>query len=167
MNGHPIQVVIGIDPGRAGALCIFPIGAHDPILHVMPPSIHETADILERYPTAHVFMERAQAMPKNGAVSMFNYGTGYGEILGAIAAFKMEHTLVRPATWAKEMHANAKGGVAKARSLEVVRRLFPWVDLKATERSKTPHLGLVDALLISEYGRRVLVWETSRKRAGA
>ncbi len=156
-----VRIVIGIDPGKQGALCILPVGAHDPILHVMPPSIQETADILERYPTAHVYIEKAQAMPGQGVSSMFNYGLGFGELLGVVAAFKMTSTLVHPRTWCKEMHSGTKGGAPKARSLEAAHRLFPWVNFKASDRCKKSHMGLVDATLIAEHGRRRLAWATS------
>ena len=149
------KIVIGIDPGLKGSVCIL----GDPItFHPMPSSPFDLALILSKYPTAttHVFVEKAQAMPGQGSVSMFNYGRGFGEILGVIAALGLSHTLVPPVTWTKVMHKGCYGKDAKAKSLDAVTRLFPHVDLMRTDRCKKPDEGFVDSLLIASYGKKSL-----------
>jgi len=42
----------------------------------------------------------------------------------------------------------------KAMALVAAKRLFPGRDFKLTDRSTKPHDGMVDALLMSEYGKR-------------
>ena len=150
--------IIGIDPGKKGALVI--LDGENVILHQMPEDANSIVLILAEYTTdSHVFLEKAQAMSiggnKQGVSSMFNYGVGFGTILGILAALKIPHTLVHPKTWCKVMHAGTTADDAKARSLEAARRLFPSVQL-IRPRCTKPDEGFIDAVLIAEYGRRCL-----------
>lgn len=104
----------------------------------------------------YVFIEKAQSFPKQGIASAFNYGRHFGELLGICGSLGLSVTLVHPRVWTKQMHIGAKTDEPKKRSLEVCQRLFPEVNLLGTERSKNPHEGIVDALLIMEFGRRQL-----------
>lgn len=145
-------ITIGIDPGQTGGIAVLPSG----FTEVMP-DIWEFKRIMEfqaDFENAHVYIERAQSFPKQGVSSSFNYGRHFGELLGILIAFGIPHTLVPPATWTRVIHAGTKGGDPKARTLEAVRRLFPNKNLCATARSTKPHMGIVDALAIAEYGRR-------------
>jgi len=94
-------------------------------------------------------------MPGQGNVSMFNYGVGFGTLLGIMATLKIPHTLVHPKTWCKVMHSGTTADEAKARSLEAARRLYPEVQL-IRPRCTKPDEGYVDALLIAGYGKRIL-----------
>lgn len=147
---------LGIDPGKTGGLVLL-AGNGDFIMETtVMGTISEVINWLRLHPITKTmtYIEKAQAMPKNGAVSMFNYGCGYGELLGALAALNMPHTAVPPATWSKVMHQGISRSLPpKARSLAAFKRLFPGVDLKATDKCKKQHEGLVDAILLAEYGR--------------
>lgn len=153
------MLICGIDPGKSGGIAI--IGSdEEPFLKIMPETAEMIADTLEPFcgMKMHVFLEKAQAMPKNGAVSMFNYGRHFGELIGILVSLQFAHTLVSPATWSKTMHQGTSPELApKKRSYQVCRRLFPEADLLGTIRSRTPHEGLIDALLIAEYGRRQII----------
>ena len=149
----------GIDPGSKGAIAIIDVTFIN--LYPMPDNALDLAKILKlaTLSRSHVFVEKAQAMSrerKGGATGMFTYGTGYGIILGILAALELPHTLVHPKTWCKAMHAGTRAGMPKQRSLEAARRLFPTVELKRTTRCSKPDEGFIDALLIAEYGRRTI-----------
>jgi len=154
--------VIGIDPGKKGALAAIQDDGTI-TLHQLPDNALDTVNLLlDSYISkgaCHIFLEKAQAMSiggvRQGVSSMFNYGTGFGILLGIIAALKIPHTLVHPKTWCKEMHAGTTTGNAKERSLEAARRLYPNVQL-VRPRCTKPDEGYVDALLIAGYGQRVL-----------
>lgn len=155
------MIVIGIDPGKKGS--IVAMNGNEITLHPMPEDALETIDILKSYcakSECHVFLEKAQAMSisgnKQGVSSMFNYGVGFGTLLGIIATLKIPHTLVHPKTWCKVMHQGTTAGDAKERSLEAARRLYPNVQLLRTSRCKKPDEGFIDALLICGYGKRIL-----------
>lgn len=144
----------GIDPGLKGALMV--LDSNRQIVAKMPMgTLDQTINFLSALKgNLIVMIEKAQARPGNGTVAMFNYGQGYGEILGVMATLGIPHMMVHPATWTKRMHAGqSKDLEAKARSLKAVGQLFPGLDLRASERCKIQHDGLVDALLLAEYCR--------------
>lgn len=151
------MIVIGIDPGKKGAFVI--IDGESITCIPMPDNANDIAVLLSPYidKKVHVFLEKAQSMGgREGSVSMFNYGVGFGILLGILTSFKIPYTLVHPKTWCKVMHEGTKLDVPKARSLEAARRLFPQVQLIRSLRCKKPDEGFVDALLIAGYGKRVL-----------
>ncbi len=156
-------MIIGIDPGRSGAVCVMNTKGQIVLTYTMPDSIGGLVEELRLYSYTsrdlydeihHVYLEKAQAMPKNWAVGMFNYGVGFGEILGMLAALKIPHTLIHPRTWTKVMHQGTKAGKPKERSLEAVRRLYPGYSLLASDKCKKPHEGIIDAILIAAFGLR-------------
>ena len=77
-------MILGIDPGKNGALCFY-YNDKDYNLYQMPPvfAINEMETIFanEQVPEK-VYIEKAHAMPKQGVSSMFNYGMHYGWVLG-------------------------------------------------------------------------------------
>jgi crossover junction endodeoxyribonuclease RuvC len=148
--------ICGIDPGRKGALVS--LEGNVIKLRSMPDNEKDLFETLvDLCPdVTHVFVEKAQSLPGNGSVGMFHYGDGFGQIKGVLAAMRIPYTLVPPRTWTKVMHAGCDVGEPKARSLEAVRRLFPNIELRRTERCRNLDEGFIDALLIAEYGRRTL-----------
>lgn len=153
--------IIALDPGAAGAVCHWhkDSGTSYELLSNLD-TFHAFASWIDARVTAlalaHAYIEKAQCMPKNGAVGMFKYGQGFGRLLGWVEAMGLAHTLVAPKTWTKVMHAGTSMAPAKKRSLEAARRLFPGETFLATAKSKVPHDGIVDAILICEYAKRDL-----------
>lgn len=169
-----IKRIVGVDPGREGSLCTLTVlenGEQDYSFELMPfigaeLDYERLCHIFSSLQDAHFFIEHSQAMPKNGAVAMFNYGKQFGTLLALAHAFKITYTLVRPTTWTKILHegiSHVTYPKPKQRSLIATRRLFPHLDLKKSERCKFPHEGKMDALLIAEYGRRALTQTTNKK----
>jgi len=156
--------IIGIDPGLSGAIAwLSPQGISYVIMPTMKEGVNALAltrllkEIVHRHPGAHVFIEKAQAMPKQGVTSMFNYGVGFGMIIGVCQALELRTTLVRPREWTKVMHAGVSADMsAKDKSYVAAVRLLPSHSFLATERSSKPHKGLIDAALIALYGQRAL-----------
>jgi len=146
-------MIIGIDPGKNGA--VVGLGKSGAVLMTerMPKDIGSTAYILKTASPDFVVIEKAQAMPGQGVSSMFKYGCHFGEILGVLATLRIPHELVTPRTWTKAMHQGTAGGEPKKRSLEAARRLFPGVNL-VPQGCRKPHDGIIDALLIAEWARR-------------
>ena len=56
----------------------------------------------------HAFIERAQAMPKQGASSGYKYGRAVGAIEAVIACCEVPLTLVEPSAW--KMFHRLRGG---------------------------------------------------------
>ncbi len=93
----------------------------------------------------------------SGVVANWNRGYSLGLFEGLFVALGIPYTLVAPQSWQHAMHAGTPGySDTKTRSVVAAQRLFPTVSLSATSRSRLPHDGIAEALLIAEYGRRLL-----------
>lgn len=148
-----MSVSIGIDPGKTGAIAVMD---DNKILCLEQFNVDKYVDVLSyvgRSTSAKdikVCLEKVGAMPGQGVVSMFNFGHNLGVIEGILSALRIPYQLVPPQTWKKEFSLTGD----KAKSIEVCKKLFPWVDLRATDRSRKPSDGLAEALLMAEYARR-------------
>jgi crossover junction endodeoxyribonuclease RuvC len=70
----------------------------------------------------HALIERAQALPKQGASSGFKYGRATGSLEAVIACCGIPMTIVEPSTWKKFHHLPGKDKeAARQRALQ----LFP------------------------------------------
>ena len=145
------MIYIGIDPGKNGGIALI----NDYCELAYPFSEETLLDELEaiynNFPTKCV-VEKVGAMPHQGVVSMFNFGQNFGFIQGVLKAYDIPFELVPPQKWKKEFSITSD----KNTSIEVAKRLFPKVCLKATSRCKKDHDGMAEALLMAEYARRKL-----------
>lgn len=153
--------VLGIDPGLTGGLAI---RGSDVTIYEPMPALDGGLHLPEitRWLRAHApeikiaYLERAQAFPGMGGSGAFNYGAGWGMLQGILCCLGIPYELVSPARWTKAMHMGIGTTLdPKARSQMAAARLFPSADLRASPRCKKPHDGMVDALLIAEYGYRL------------
>lgn len=138
---------IGIDPGANGGIGVIDT---DEGAYAYPYSDFALRMILIENPKAKVMLEKVGARPGQGVVAMFNFGKAYGYILGELDALLMTYELVSPAKWKREFSVTSD----KQTSIDCCRRLFPLVDLRKSERARTDHDGMAEALLIAEYARR-------------
>ena len=148
------MIYIGIDPGRNGGIAIIKtLGNKIDKVGVKCYSDEDLLGILadaEKYIHKVCYLENVHAMPKQGVSSTFNFGMNFGFIQGVLKAYGIPYELVTPQKWKKEFSCTSD----KNTSIEVCKRLFPNVNLKAAERCKKDHDGIAEALLIAEYGRR-------------
>jgi hypothetical protein len=93
-------------------------------------------------------------MPSQGVKSMFTYGVGYGKILSVLEVLNggISFDTVPPQTWQKKVIPGTKKGETKKAALVKARQLFPQEQF-VLEGCRTAHDGIVDAVLIAEYGR--------------
>jgi crossover junction endodeoxyribonuclease RuvC len=153
---------IGIDPGKKGGLCALDEAGKIVSAIAMPDVLAQTVDWFgERldwgdpnHGNVRVFIEQVGAMPGQGVTSMFTFGRGYGELIGIVAGLQIPYTLVRPQEWQKTYWPKSKGANTKTLAHSAVTRLYPEHDLRGTERSKKPHDGIVDAILIARWGHQ-------------
>lgn len=104
--------------------------------------------------TTHAILEQVASRPGMSAPAVFKFGQVYGIIEGLLIGNKIPYMTVIPAVWCRVIHAGIPGDDPKARSLVALNRLFPSVDLRVSARASKPHEGLMDALLLAEFGRR-------------
>lgn len=147
------MIYIGIDPGKSGAMAF--IGDNGDIT-VIPFDEGRYLGHIKALanPTvqARACVEHVGAMPGQGVTSMFNFGRGFGWLLGMLDACGVPYELVRPQKWKKEYSVTGD----KNSSIAVCKRLFPAVSLLPTPRCKKDNDGMAEALLMAEYARRHL-----------
>ena len=158
------MIVCGIDPGKDGAIAGLDLDSREVVFkHVTPTlksgkskreyDIVSMADILRSHELGFVMIERQQAFPGQGRSSAFQLGVGYGIWLGLLGALAISHEIVSPRMWTGSL-VRGSSGTGKGRNINAAKRLFPTLDLRATERSRKAHDGIADAVLIAEYGAR-------------
>lgn len=148
------MIYIGIDPGKNGGIAILSV-ENNQVVSALTYVFDESILITMLYKLRHDYyckctLEHVHAMPKQGVSSTFNFGMNFGFIQGVLKAYGIPYELVTPQKWKKEFSCTSD----KNTSIEVCKRLFPSVNLKATDRCKKDHDGIAEALLIAEYGRR-------------
>jgi Holliday junction resolvasome RuvABC endonuclease subunit len=117
--------ILGVDPGIHGGLAIVTIddGAVPQLLDaidipVVGVKAKERVDVLairtwlRDHRPNHALIERAQAMPRQGASSGFKYGRAVGAIEAAIVICEIPMTIVEPTAW-KKFHG-LRGGDKEA-----------------------------------------------------
>ena len=139
-----MSAIAGIDPGVTGAIGF--VGEYATTVFDMPSNPQDLADLIKALPTVSLFVvEQSQPMPRQGVVSTFKTGQGYGQILGVLAALCRPYVLVTPAKWKKGMGLDND----KEKSRALARSLWPTAAL-----SRKKDHGRAEALLIAEWWRR-------------
>lgn len=165
------MITVGIDPGLTGGIVAIESPRKVIFSQVMPLIGNKEIDLVElrtlllglkqraadKGTILTVFLEKVRSRPGQGVVAMFTFGRGLGMLEGMLTALEIPVQQITPQAWVKEMHAGMDGRLKpKARSLLVVRRLYPDINLLASARSTKMHEGLMDAALIATYGMRKL-----------
>ncbi len=175
-----MRLRVGIDIGADGAIALF----HDTngIVHLdycklarvaNELNAAEIAKFILQYDTedCHVVIEDLHSVFGSSAKSNFAFGGNNGLIIGMLQMLQVPYTKVAPKAWQKLMWQGIRpveidtgkkkkdGSIkyktdTKATSLIAAQRLFPRESFLATDRSKVPHNGIVDAVLMAEYCRR-------------
>jgi hypothetical protein len=117
-------------------------------------------------------IEDVHAIFGSSAKATFQFGFNKGYLIGLLSAYKIPYTLVQPKEWQKCMWQNSdlvvnyktmtvKGKQVtkkeintKQTSLNCVKRLFPTMDFRKSERAKKVDDNKIDSILMCEYARR-------------
>lgn len=150
------QIYIGIDPGANGGIALITVEPSAETVEAIPYDSEKLVNICFEIANTTgelkiiTCLEKVGAMPGQGVTSMFNFGKNVGFIEGVLSANYIPYQTVPPQKWKKEYSISSD----KNKSIEVCKKLFPNVNLKRTERCAKDHDGMVEALLLAEYGRR-------------
>lgn len=151
--------IIGVDPGYEGAIVSLVAGKIEAVWDMPVTQNQWNRTQLNYGKLAEIFgsfnpkedlicVEKVHAMPKQGVVSMFNFGCQFGALQAYCAAFKLNCRLVDPKTW-----KSAAGliGKPKEAALDLAKNvIFP--DQAALFQLKK-HIGRADAALIAIHGK--------------
>ena len=153
------MIIIGIDPGVSGAICIHTDGMITEI-YEMPTMIDgkknkkqvngaEVTNIINKElvneKDINVVIEHVSAMPGQGVTSMFNFGQSFGVLKGICAALKLPVHFIRPVKWKKHFNLiNTEKDASRTKVIEV----FPYISSKI---SKKKDANKADAILIARF----------------
>jgi len=84
----------------------------------------------------------------------YSVASSFHSLRGMFQARGCQFTRITPQSWQKAMLGKVPAGMTKEYALNKAKELWADETFHATARSKTPHLGIVDAALIAEYHRR-------------
>ena len=152
LGGAIALIFIGIDPGVTGGIAV--IGEENDAT-AYPYTAQKLIELCkslreqDKLNTTRVTVEKVHAMPKQGVASTFNFGAGYGKILGILEALELTPILVPPQTWKKYLGVTHD----KQTSIRKAQFLFPNTSLLPTARSRVPNDGMAEALLIAYYSK--------------
>lgn len=154
------MVLIGIDPGLAGAIAVLDANGTLEALTDTPTltlkvqrgtrqvyDVPGMAAMLKPYAAlhTHVYIEESQPMPGQGTRSMFTTGYGYGLWIGLVTTLQLAYTPIRPGIWKRSLALGKDKEAARLRAMQ----LYPGAEL----RRKRDH-GRAEALLLASYGLR-------------
>lgn len=111
-------------------------------------AIAELLSGLQASPGSLAFLEQPGPMPRNGSISLFGSGYGFGVWMGALAAMGFDVHTVRPAAWKKGLGLAGKK-YTKDDSRFTAAATFP--ALEDDLKRKKDH-GRAEAALIAAYG---------------
>jgi hypothetical protein len=171
-----VRLYIGADPGETGAVVglredgspvfffSYPLDERDRIKRREFKALIKTGlAIDENIRHAICCLEKSQAMPGQGGVSMFNYGVNYGILLSILELSKIDVVEITPQKWKKEFDLIRKGvpkKELKENSVLKAIELFPnHIEhfRRPNKRDKDKWIlldGRAEATLIAEYCRR-------------
>ena len=155
------MLIIGIDPGINGAICLFKDGKIVDVFEMPKMAIgkknksqvnasqifNEIQKAVEGEDKTKVIavIEQVSAMPGQGVTSMFNFGQSYGILKGICSAMQLPMFLVRPAKWKKYFNLiNSQKDASRTRAIEI----FPYF---STQLSKKKDSNKADAILIASF----------------
>ena len=155
------MLIIGIDPGIKGAICILKDGIildvfDMPIMSVGKKNKSQVngsqiyneirkAIISEDKKDVKVVIELVSAMPGQGVTSMFNFGQAFGVLKGIFSAMQIPMDFVSPVKWKKYYNLiNTQKDSSRTKAIE----FFPYISSKLSRKKDA---NKADAILIANF----------------
>ena len=153
------MIIVGIDPGIAGAICFFSSGNVIDVIdmptmaegkknkkQVNGRQIYNEIMLIKnkfKNEKMSVIVEQVSAMPGQGVTSMFNFGQSFGVIKGICSAMELPIFYVRPAKWKKYFNLiNSEKDASRTKAIQI----FPYI---SPQLSRKKDANKADAILIA------------------
>ena len=153
------MIIIGIDPGITGAICILEnrkvVEVYDiptmidgkknkrqvngaQVTNIIRERLNENKEVV-------AVVEHVNAMPGQGVTSMFNFGQSFGVIKGICSALSIPIYFVRPTKWKKHFNLiKTNKDASRTKVIEV----YPEISSKLSRKKDA---NKADAILIARY----------------
>ena len=155
------MIIVGIDPGIAGAFCFFSSGNVIDVIdmptmaegkknkkQVNGRQIYNEIMLIKnnfKSEKMSVIVEQVSAMPGQGVTSMFNFGQSFGVIKGICSAMQLPMYFVRPAKWKKYFNLiKTEKEASRTKAIEI----FPQISSKLSKKKDN---NKADAILIASF----------------
>lgn len=158
-----MSAILGVDPGKDGGVCL--LWSDGILIESMFEDPLDLARFLRPYENdiKVAYVEEPGIAPNRTAIqahSALKQGRGVGQIEGILIGRGIKFKTVWAQSWSnrfphgvKEKDDRKRYSLIKAARARIVQEMFPKLDLRANERCKNPHDGIVDAILIAAFGR--------------
>jgi len=168
-----MDVFVGIDPGKKGAICF--LSEENKTLIIDWPKTDNVSDMIdtiersyedttchgemETYSFANnvtlAVLEKVSAMPKQGVTSVFSFGQNYGMWLAICAFYSWPTQLITPVQWRKGIITPKDGSTTKIANYNVASRLYPHIKSELNGKRGGLLDGRVDALLMAHKAKMI------------
>jgi len=155
------MLIIGIDPGINGAICLFKDGKIVDVFEMPKMAVgkknksqvnasqifNEIQKAVEGEDKTKVIavIEQVSAMPGQGVTSMFNFGQSFGVLKGIFSAMQIPMDFVSPVKWKKFFNLiNTNKDASRTKAIEI----YPYFSSKL---SKKKDVNKSDAILIGRF----------------
>ena len=145
-------MICGIDPGLTGGIAFV---ANDTVLAYRTPvlkiskkryiDIWSAMTMIKDHKPSHIFIEKQQAMPRQGVASTFKTGFGYGVYIGILHALGYSYTVVIPRKWKSDLGVPSDKDLARQRATD----LMPMGESSWSRKCED---GVAEASLIAYWG---------------
>ena len=148
-------MIIGIDPGKSGAVAVWDDGIEKVIK--CPNNPDDMSDVIKLIKNRFIskrnsyliaYMERVWARPSNATRAAFTFGVNYGEWLGILSTLDIDTVLVTPQAWMKYYKQKFKIKLSKEKKDR--KNTLKEIAKKYTDKKVTLYNS--DAILIAVYG---------------
>lgn len=152
--------VVGIDPGKHGALVLIDQWLNVKKKEIMPlnkegqinPVILKGILVDFKKYTEYFYVERQWTRPISGSKQNFWLGYNYSTLKTLLAVLFINPIEITPMAWQKATYKGISGE-KKQRSIIAAKKIFNNISLVM---KKKDHDGIADALLIAYFGLNVL-----------
>lgn len=146
-----VQYTVGIDPGQNGGLVA--LADNCAIFESMVLPKEDDLELIAKWcqrNAVEVWLEDVQPDHGWGLKGAWTFGQHIGMLKTIFRNCDLR--LINPRTWQAAVWRKDVIGSSKDKSLETAMHIWSKMDWRATERSRIPHDGIVDAALIAYYG---------------
>lgn len=119
-------MLIAIDVGSNGALA-YKKESEIGFLDFKSCKLIGYIEFLLKNKVSKAIVEEVHAMPKQGVVSMFNFGMRYGEILSMLQVLNIDYEVISPVKWHKKLGIQSKA--SKKEIASIIQEIYPNVTL--------------------------------------
>lgn len=138
--------LLGIDPGKQGAIAVYDKAAHRMTCHDMPGTTAELHDLIASLPEIRICILEKPFYPQSiGTSNAARIAEAFGVLKGALAWRSIPFELVAPAKWKAALNLST----SKDASREKASQLFP-DDAAQFKRAKDD--GRAEAALLAWFG---------------